>query len=129
MYSRTRGSEFYTKTALQEMDELGIDVVQISDISTDTPICSKYVGKFFSRTGATPGLPTLQITPPFHPNCVHTLLSSRKISPAKLNRINRRLDKNFNSKTFTKKQSASIGNQEEYIRLNRPNTFAEPVAV
>ena len=129
MYSRTRGSEIFNKTTLSEMNDLGMDLVQVIDIDTTTPICSKYVGKYFSLTGKTPGFPVLDITPPFHPNCVHSLITPRPADLQDKIKQNRKLDKGFSSEDLTKAQQKSIDRQEEYIRLNRPNVYAGAEAV
>lgn len=131
MYARTKGSEVYNQTVLSDMNNVGIDVVQVSDIATDTPICSEYAGKYFSLNGDTPGLPVLDITPPFHPNCVHSLLTVRPPSEEAMKRTNDSADKRFNSqrKDFSKAQKDSIDKQQRYIWSNRPNIYAGAEAV
>jgi hypothetical protein len=129
MYSRTKGSEIYNQTVLSDMNELGMDVVQVSDIATDTPICSEFVGKYYSLTGKTAGLPVLDITPPFHPNCVHSLLTVRPKTTEQMQKENRTTDNSFNSTTFTEAQEKSLTKQREYIRSNRPNVYAGVEAV
>lgn len=74
MYARTRSREIEDITMTDEMDEVGLDVVQINNVSTTTPICLQFEGKFFSMFGRTPELPRLTILPPFHPNCRHRKL-------------------------------------------------------
>jgi len=126
MYSRTKSSEVYNKSVMAEMSELDMDVVQVSPIATDTPICSQYVGRYYSLSGNHPTLPTLEITPPFHPNCVHDLLTVRPVDG--MAEQNKKLD-DKTSTDLTKSQIAGIKKGEDYIRLNRPNVYAGAVAV
>jgi hypothetical protein len=111
-----------TYTALDEMSELDFDIVQISSHNTTTPVCQKYEGKIFSLRGQTPGLPILDVTPPFHPNCLHILLPRKDLNIETAKKVNARVDKNFKNiqKDLTNSQKAGINKQEDYIRKNRP---------
>jgi hypothetical protein len=119
MYARTRGREIENEMAVRQMNDFGIDVVQISITPTKTPICKKYVGKYFSLTGATEGLPVLPFKPPFHPNCVHHVLSASRIP------VETAIASNA-MRTFsaTVKEMATIAKQESWLNTNRPNTLA-----
>ena len=125
MYSRTKGADIYNQTVMSDMNDLGMDVVQVSPIATDTPICSQFVGRFYSLSGNHPTLPTLEITPPFHPNCVHDLLTVRPVDG--MAEQNRKLDSKTQDLTTAQKKGIKKG--EDYIRLNRPNVYAGAEAV
>lgn len=129
MYARTKGGETYTANFLSEMVASGGDVVQISPTATDTPICSQYVGRYFSLKGQTPGLPILDITPPFHPNCVHIMLEVSPDKASEYRKENTSREKTFRSdaKDFSTAQKNSIKKSEDYIRLNRPVKVGQTV--
>jgi hypothetical protein len=58
-----------------KMTEEGFDVMRLTTSGEPCDKCSKYEGRLFSLTGATPGLPTkadLEAAGVFHPNCTHT---------------------------------------------------------
>jgi len=74
MWARTRQSEIDSEITMDDMNEVGLDIVQISNANTVTPICLQYEGKYFSKTGKTPGLPILPYPTPFHPNCRHDMI-------------------------------------------------------
>lgn len=128
MYSRTKSTMVHTDITMASAVDIGKDVVKVSDTPTDTPICSKYVGKYFSLTGQTSGLPVLDISPPFHPNCVHILQVIGKEDINRFRKENVALDRDFKSTNFTKPQEQSISKQESWIRSNRPNLYKSKVA-
>ena len=126
MYSRTRSREMEDNAHVESLVQSNIDIVQVSPIATVTPICSQFVGKFFSLTGQTPGLPKLEIRAPFHPNCVHRIIAARTDDIAKLQRANNIQGRRADSvaSTFTDGQKASIQKQEAWNLANRPQIVA-----
>jgi hypothetical protein len=95
--------------------------VRINNVNTTTPICLQYEGKVFSLTGQTPGLPVLKIRPPFHPNCRHRILATRRQDVAKGLENNRKIDRKNAQlrKTYTPGQKRTIKKQEDFIIANR----------
>jgi hypothetical protein len=134
MYARTKGSEIYNKTTLDDMIDVGLDVGQISPIPTDTPICSQYVGKYYALTreaaGRT-GLPLLEVYPAFHPNCVHSLLTSRPLSNSQMRKNNKQWDKKTSDVLggMTQGQENSLSKQMDYLRSNHSNLHIGAEAV
>jgi len=124
MYSSTKRGMITSDAAMEAMDEGGLDVVQISPISTDTPICSKYSGKYFSRTGTIPGLPVLQFTPPYHPNCVHRITAVRGDDVQKMQVANSRVNQDFSTRGWSFKEIGNIRKQEAWLLANRSNVYA-----
>ena len=122
MYASTRSAEMQDIITGEEMDSLGMDIVQVSSHNTTTPICQQYEGKFYSRYGQTPGLSQLPIPPPFHPNCRHILLPiSPRESTKSMQRVNSirntRLSKQ--SKSWTASDRKAIKKQTDYIKIER----------
>lgn len=74
MYCRTRTAEISNDVFQSEMDELGMDVIQITEVNDTCPMCQMYNGKYFSLRGETEGLPQIDAYPPFHPNCFHDMI-------------------------------------------------------
>lgn len=129
MYARTRGREIEDIIMQKEINELGMDIVQISEANTTTPICLHYEGKYFSLNGNTPGLPVLDIHPPFHPNCVHRM---RPIADADIKNMrakNIQVDRNVKkeSQTWSDSQKKQVAKQTQWNRENR-QTSARAVA-
>lgn len=118
MYARTRGREVENEISMREIDNLDLDIVKISTTATKTPICKKYIGMYFSLTGATQGLPVLPFSPPFHPNCVHHVISTRTTAEeaAALNSL-----RNY---TPLPSEQKTILKQEAWLLRNRPNKVA-----
>jgi hypothetical protein len=120
MYARTRSREVEDEIMSIEMKEDGLDVVQINDVSTTTPICLQYENKYFSLTGATPQLPILDILPPFHPNCRHRKFPVENYKSSMLSN-NKSIDNKVKSisKKWSKAEKSSIRKQESWNRENR----------
>jgi hypothetical protein len=120
MWARTRSREIEDIIMTDEMNELGLDVVRINDVSTTTPICLQYEGKYFSLNGATPELPVLTILPPFHPNCRHRKFPVRDYSSV-MNNVNDKIDSKVSklSKDWSDAEKASITKQETWNIENR----------
>jgi hypothetical protein len=121
MYARTRGRELEDIVRMDETRELGINVVQISNANTTTPICLKYEGKFFWVDVPVEGLEQLPIRPPFHPNCVHRIFPMSKENPTKFRKTNANKNKKFRnaSKSFTPSQKKNITTQTDWNLANR----------
>jgi len=73
LVARTRTREAASAGIANQAQALGMDLVQISDHNTPTPICQRYEGKIFSLSGSNPDFPRLDRFPPFHPNCKHVM--------------------------------------------------------
>jgi hypothetical protein len=129
MWARTRSREIEDEVMTIEMKENGLDVCRINDVSTTTPICLQYEGKYFSLTGATPELPILDILPPFHPNCRHRKFPVANYKSSMLN-TNKAIDNKTRSlsKKWTKAQKNSIKNQEAWNLANRSFEFTPKYA-
>jgi len=50
------------------------DLVEVSDHSTDCDECEPFEGNIYSLSGTHSSYPELPESPPFHPNCKHSLL-------------------------------------------------------
>lgn len=70
MVARTTTREAVSAGAIQRMDELGLDIVEISSHAGPCDECKKYDGKRFSLSGESEEYPELDAMPPFHPNAV-----------------------------------------------------------
>lgn len=73
MVARTTTREAVSAGAIQRMDELGLDIVEISSHAGPCDECKRYDGKRFSLSGESEEYPELDAMPPFHPNCRHVL--------------------------------------------------------
>lgn len=76
MVARTTTREAMSQAFIETARAQSSDLVRVSshpDGKVD-PICVPYDGKLFSLSGRTPGVPVLERTPPFHPNCRHVLI-------------------------------------------------------
>jgi hypothetical protein len=120
MYARTRSREIEDIIMTDEMQEVGLDVVRINNVSTTTPICLQYEGKYFSLFGKTPELPILEIKSPFHPRCRHRMLPQRDYQPQQLS-VNKKVDKKVSklSKDWSDAEKSSITKQEAWNLENR----------
>ena len=123
MWARTRSSEISSDANRDAMAEYDLDVVLISDHGTTTPICLQYEGKYFSLFGKTPGLPILDMRPPFHPNCQHTEIpiDERQVAENTMLRDNLRRNSKYAvaSSDFTKSERKQIDKQKAYSEINR----------
>lgn len=121
MYARTRASEVSNVLQQQEMDELGLDVVRITDANTITPICTLFENKYFSLHGKTKGLPKLEVYPPFHPNCRHIMTAVKQSGVREYIEFNRRLDKEIKAKQaqWTDSQRRAVQRQMAYLKSNQ----------
>lgn len=50
------------------------DLVEVSDHATDCDICEEFEGEIYSISGKSREYPALKESPPFHPNCKHSIL-------------------------------------------------------
>ena len=74
MLARTRVRDAQTAATIDTALEYGVDLVQVSDHNTTTPICMNYEGQIYSISGRNPKYPKLEEVTPFHPNCLHVML-------------------------------------------------------
>lgn len=76
MVARTTTREAVSAGAVTRLDELGIDLVEISSHADPCKVCVPYDGETFSLRGRTEGYPVLDRLPPIHPNCRHVLTAA-----------------------------------------------------
>lgn len=122
MYSNTRANEVSVDTTLERLTELEIDMVQVSDHNTLTPLCQEFEGRVYSLKGKTEGLPVLEILPPFHPNCKHRIRPiTRRISQSDAIVINNELSKRYEvmRSDYTASQLKQINKQKQWNLENR----------
>ena len=74
MLARTHLIKANNEATINRALEFDIDIMEISDHGTACPICIPYEGKKFSISGNSKKYPKLEIQPPYHPNCKHSLL-------------------------------------------------------
>jgi len=72
MVVRTTTAEAQTRGAVNQLLEAGMDLVEIV-VADPCPLCAPYEGNIYSLTGATDLYETLDVMPPFHPNCACSL--------------------------------------------------------
>jgi hypothetical protein len=70
MLARTRTRDAQSSATIQLSLDYGVDLVQVSDHNTKTPICIPYEGQIYSITGKSKTYPRLEESAPFHPNCL-----------------------------------------------------------
>ena len=73
LVARTKFHEVQSLASLDVADNVGSDLVIVSNHNTTTPMCKEHEGKVYSISGKHPKYPKLVDKPPFHPNCLHTL--------------------------------------------------------
>ena len=73
MLARTHLMRANNEATVNRSAEFGVDIMEVSDHGTTTPICIPYEGKKFSISGKSKDYPLLTNTPPFHCNCKHSL--------------------------------------------------------
>lgn len=74
MIARTHIIRANNEGSINRMGDYGIDIVQISEHGATDKICQKYEGKIYSLSGNSENYPKIEVFPPFHPNCAHTVL-------------------------------------------------------
>lgn len=122
MYANTRDSELRDEIFQDQLIENDIDIVQVSDHGTDTPICMQFEGQVYSLMGETPGLPVLQQRPPFHPNCKHVLVGRPRLPVRNARKINFKASKQLasNRQSWSAKTKLSVDRQERWNITNKP---------
>ena len=73
LVGRTKFHEAQAQAAKMTALNYDTDLVLVSNHNTDSSICQPYEAKIYSIGGRSRDFPVLQNTPPFHPNCQHTL--------------------------------------------------------
>jgi hypothetical protein len=73
LIARTRFHEVQSLATLDVAENVGSDLVVVSNHNTTTPMCQEHEGVVYSISGNDPEFPPLTDSPPFHPNCLHTL--------------------------------------------------------
>ena len=62
------------EAVINRAGDFEIDIVEVSDHNTETPLCQEFEGKIYSISGKSDKYPPLPEEPPFHPSCKHSLL-------------------------------------------------------
>lgn len=73
MLARTKLTESQSSSTVNTAVAYGSDLVQVSSHNTTTAQCIPFEGKIFSISGTDPDFPPLTESPPYHPNCLHTI--------------------------------------------------------
>lgn len=73
LVARTRFHEAQSLATMDVAQEVGSDLVVVSNHNTTTELCKEHEGVVYSISGDDPDFPPLTDSPPFHPNCLHTL--------------------------------------------------------
>lgn len=73
LVARTKFHDVQSQATQATAEYVGSDLVQVSNHNTTTPLCMEHEGQVYSISGEHPDYPPLTDTPPFHPNCLHTL--------------------------------------------------------
>lgn len=77
MAARTTTREAATAGTVNRMGEFNLKLITISDHGTLTELCKEYEGKTFALPGEeVEGYETIDILPPFHPNCEHVVTAA-----------------------------------------------------
>jgi hypothetical protein len=78
MLARTHILKANNEARVNSASELGIDIIEVSNHNTVTPLCEQYEGKIYSLSGKSKKYPVVPFDPdgepPFHPNCKHFIL-------------------------------------------------------
>jgi hypothetical protein len=78
LVARTKLHEQSTMAALDAMNSLGLDLIQISSHNTETLYDAQFEGKIYSMSGQDPDFPAVIDLPPFHPNCKHVATATSR---------------------------------------------------
>lgn len=79
MVARTALRDAQTKAALDLCRQYENDLVQVSDHATICDECIPFEGQVYSISGKHPKYPRLEESPPYHPNCKHSLLATSDV--------------------------------------------------
>ncbi|MDF1498529.1 MAG: hypothetical protein P1P85_04225 [Patescibacteria group bacterium] len=74
MLARTHLIKANNEATINRALDFDIDIVEISDHSTECKICMQYEGKIFSISGKSNKYPKLDLQAPYHPNCLHSIM-------------------------------------------------------
>jgi hypothetical protein len=121
MYANTQASTFKDNIHVDELQDVGVEYIRISDHNTSTPICKQYEGKIFALSSNSLGVPVISIRPPFHPNCRHVTLATRPDRASGYKENNKKVDKQFKAAKadFPKNWQRTVDKQEKYNLLHR----------
>ena len=121
MFTRTRGRELEDIVRMDEAREMGVNIVQVSNAGTTTPICLNYEGKYYWVDTPVQGLERLPLRTPFHPNCVHRIYPIVRDNQTKFIKTNANKERKFKkaSKDFTDGQKRATEKQTKWNLANR----------
>lgn len=74
MLARTQSIKAFNEGTIARVRDWGIDLVQVSRHPHACDICTPFETKIYSVSGNSDLYPPLNLRPPFHPNCGHSLL-------------------------------------------------------
>ena len=82
MLARTHIIRANTEATINRGREFEVDIFEVSTHGADDDLCFPQEGKLYSASGKSKNYPKLTAanTPPFHPNCKHTLLPRPDLS-------------------------------------------------
>jgi len=80
MVARTRIRQLQSEAVINACKQYENDLVEVSDHSTTTEICIPFEGNIYSISGTHPRYPALLESPPYHPNCMHSIAPTSEIA-------------------------------------------------
>ena len=80
MVARTRLRHVQSEAVKNSCEQFDNDLVEISAHGTVCPICIPYEGNIYSISGKSSVYPYLDDTPPYHPNCEHSMAPTSEIA-------------------------------------------------
>lgn len=117
---RTKQKEAQVQGSLNRYRENGVDLVQVTDVGTTCEICAEREGVIYSISGKDEDFPSLDDiggSPPWHPNCIHSIRPyvKRFRSKEQIEEDKRRSQENFMKDKRSKAQERGY-NKEQAIR-------------
>jgi len=73
MVARTRIRQLQSEALINACKQYENDLVEVSDHSTICEICIPFEGNIYSISGTHSQYPALLESPPYHPNCMHSI--------------------------------------------------------
>lgn len=74
MVARTSLRDAATTATRDLCKEYENDLVEVSDHGTECEVCEPFEGNVYSLSGKDPNHPAIEEYPPYHPNCLHSIL-------------------------------------------------------
>lgn len=80
LVARTRTREATSQGTMNTCMRYGVDLVQIDVHSGCCEYCQQFSGRVFSISGTDTNFPALRESPPYHPNCLCSIVPTTKIT-------------------------------------------------